>query len=156
MAKLIDKELLLMKIDELFHSTAPDDENQHYILQCRTLVREAPEEITGEGRRAMISQPMRDISPEEIHSTRHDASKWLVKHGFNYVDSYFPLDDMANNPIYCLAKSIEFMSSCKTVLFCHGWESARGCQIEHSVAEAYGLQVLYQDENGEVKEKAYG
>lgn len=49
--------------------------------------------------------------------------------------------------------SIENMSLCHAAYFCKGWESARGCRIEHEVAKAYGLKILYEvpmeDENND-------
>lgn len=47
------------------------------------------------------------------------------------------------NPIYCLGLFIEAMSQCEAVYFCDGWEDTRGCRIEHEVAEAYGLDIIY-------------
>ncbi|MCX4267909.1 MAG: DUF4406 domain-containing protein [Lachnospiraceae bacterium] len=46
-----------------------------------------------------------------------------------------------------LAKSLENMSLCHVVYFYKGWENARGCRIEHEVAMAYGLEVMYEEES---------
>lgn len=43
-----------------------------------------------------------------------------------------------------LAKSLENMCLCHAVYFCKGWERDRGCRIEHDVAVAYGLELLYE------------
>lgn len=48
-------------------------------------------------------------------------------------------------PVRFLAKSLEKMSLCDAVYFCKGWEQARGCRIEHEVAVAYGLDVIYEE-----------
>ena len=48
-------------------------------------------------------------------------------------------------PVRFLAKSLEKMSLCDAVYFCKGWEQARGCRIEHEVAVAYGLNVIYEE-----------
>ena len=53
--------------------------------------------------------------------------------------------DFAQISIYYLAKSLENMSLCDAVYFCKGWDDARGCSIEHSVAFAYGLDILYEE-----------
>ena len=29
--------------------------------------------------------------------------------------------------------------------FCKGWESARGCKIEHEAAVAYGLDIIEEE-----------
>ena len=49
-----------------------------------------------------------------------------------------------NIPVRFLAKSFENMSLCHAVYFCKGWESARGCKIEHEVAKAYGMTIIYE------------
>ncbi len=42
------------------------------------------------------------------------------------------------------------MSLCHAAYFCKGWESARGCRIEHATAQAYGLDIIYEeDDNNE-------
>lgn len=38
------------------------------------------------------------------------------------------------------------MSRCSAVYFCKGWNDARGCRIEHAVATAYGIPILYEDD----------
>ena len=37
------------------------------------------------------------------------------------------------------------MSDCEAVYFCDGWKHARGCRIEHMLAEEYGLNIIYQE-----------
>ena len=48
-------------------------------------------------------------------------------------------------PLCFLAKSLENMSLCHAAYFCKGWESARGCKIEHDAAVAYGLEIIYEE-----------
>lgn len=50
-------------------------------------------------------------------------------------------------PIFYLAQSLEQMAKCSAVYFCQGWESARGCRIEHEVASRYGLAIYYEEED---------
>ena len=38
------------------------------------------------------------------------------------------------------------MSKCDAVLFCQGWENARGCCIEHEAAKKYGVLILYEED----------
>ena len=35
----------------------------------------------------------------------------------------------------------------EAVYFCKGWENARGCKLEHAVAEAYGLTIIYEEDD---------
>jgi len=41
------------------------------------------------------------------------------------------------------------MSKCHAAYFCRGWEQARGCQIEHAAAVAYGLEIIYEEDDEE-------
>jgi hypothetical protein len=54
--------------------------------------------------------------------------------------------------IYYLARSIEKMATCEAVYFCRGWQDARGCKIEHSIALAYGLDIIYEDDARKTEE----
>lgn len=94
-------------------------------------------------KKAMLSQPMAGKTPEEIVEVRGKAIKYLEKSGFQVVDTYFP-DDLKylNKPLFCLGKSLMYMSYCDAAYFCTGWENARGCRIEHDAAVAYGLEVI--------------
>lgn len=40
--------------------------------------------------------------------------------------------------------ALENMSLCHAAYFYKGWEDVRGCKIEHEAAEAYGLEVIYE------------
>lgn len=99
---------------------------------------------------AMISQPMSGKTREEIEAIRENAILALKDRGYTVVDSYFAdefvnnrmPEETANEPVWFLAKSLEKMSLCEAVYFCKGWESARGCKIEHGVAYAYGLEII--------------
>ena len=101
-------------------------------------------------RKAMISQPMAGKTPDEIVEVRDKAIKYLEKSGFEVVDTYFPNDskyltvDILSKPLFCLGKSLMYMSYCDAVYFCKGWDKTRGCILEHKAAEAYGLERMYE------------
>ena len=100
---------------------------------------------------AMISQPMNGISSDDILATRENAINTLEQFGYDVVDNYFAddnglvSDDTKNIPVAYLAKSIAIMAKCNAVYFCRGWETARGCKIEHEIANSYGLAVIYEE-----------
>lgn len=48
-------------------------------------------------------------------------------------------------PLCFLAKSLENMSKCHVAYFCKGWQTARGCRIEHEAAKAYGIAIIYEE-----------
>lgn len=106
--------------------------------------------------KAMLSQPMAGKSDEEILATRERAFDALESAGYEVVntlftDEWYSRENMKKRgvvqiPLCFLAKSIENMSLCHAAYFCKGWEKARGCRIEHEIAKAYGLEIIYEEE----------
>ena len=104
--------------------------------------------------KAMLSQPMNGKTEEEIVATREKAIKELESMGYEIVntlftDEWYSKEKMEERgvvqiPLCFLAKSLENMSLCHAAYFCKGWESARGCRIEHDAAKAYGVQIIYE------------
>jgi hypothetical protein len=107
-------------------------------------------------KKAMLSQPMGGKTEEEIVATRERAIKKLEAAGYEVVntlftDEWYSQEKMAERgvvqiPLCFLAKSLENMSLCHVAYFCEGWEHARGCRIEHAAAKAYGLEIMYEDD----------
>lgn len=104
--------------------------------------------------RAMLSQPMAGKAEKEIEETRNRAIDSLHEMGYEVVNTLFTDEwyspeameetGVVNAPLAFLAKSLENMSRCEAAYFCKGWETARGCTIEHQAARAYGLKILYE------------
>ena len=94
-------------------------------------------------KKAMISQPMNGLTNEEIQAKREKVASKLERMGYEVVNQYLEQCE-AINPIACLARSIDTMAECRAVYFCDGWLNARGCQIEHAVAENYGFECIYE------------
>lgn len=103
----------------------------------------------------MISQPMAGKKYDEIQKEREAAVHALEAMGHTVVDTILtaepPKDSHA--ALWYLSWALEKMSQCDGVLFLLGWESARGCRIEHEAAVAYGLKVFYSLD--EVKEDSH-
>lgn len=105
--------------------------------------------------KAMISQPMAGKTDEEIAEARERAKAKLEEMGYELVntlftDEWYSAEAMEERgvvqvPLCYLAKSLENMSLCHAAYFCKGWETARGCRIEHDAATAYGLDIIYGD-----------
>lgn len=105
--------------------------------------------------KAMLSQPMAGKTEEEIIETRNRAIEVLEREGYEIVNTLFTDEwysngamkerGVVNVPLCFVAKSLENMSLCHAAYFCKGWENARGCKIEHDVAKAYGLKVIYEE-----------
>lgn len=105
-------------------------------------------------KKVMLSQPMAGKTDKEIAETRERAIKVLKSKGYDIVNTLFT-DEWYNKenmeqrgvvqiPLCFLAKSLENMSLCHAAYFCKGWENARGCKIEHEVAKAYGVEIMYE------------
>jgi hypothetical protein len=102
----------------------------------------------------MISQPMAGKTEQEIIESRERAMKYAEENGYEFVNTLFTDEwyskeameerGVVHIPLCFLAKSLENMSRCHAAYFCKGWENARGCRIEHAVAEAYGVTCIYE------------
>lgn len=107
-------------------------------------------------KKAMISQPMADKTEQEIIDTRERAIAELTARGYEVVNTLFTDEWYSNKamkergvisiPLCFMAKGIEVMSTCNAVYFCKEWYKARGCRIEHEVAKAYRLEIIYEEE----------
>lgn len=107
-------------------------------------------------KKAMLSQPMTGKTEAEIKATREKAIAVLEERGYRVVntlftDEWYSPEKMQERgvvqiPLCFLAKSLENMSLCHAAYFCKGWETARGCRIEHEAAKAYGLEILYEED----------
>lgn len=103
---------------------------------------------------AMISQPMKGLSDDEIKATREKATEVLEKLGYKVINTYFAEewadpnrmleDGVKHIPVQFLSKAIDKLSKVDAVYFCKGWEQARGCCIEHTVCTEYHIQ-MYEE-----------
>lgn len=94
-------------------------------------------------KKLFISQPMRGLPKEHILFERHKAkiaAEKVVGESLELIDSL--LDECSRGPIWCLGRSICMMQYADVAYFVYGWQNARGCRIEHEVAEAYGIQTI--------------
>lgn len=95
--------------------------------------------------KVFISQPMNGKSNEEIEAIREDIVndfKEIYKEKVIILDSFFKNAPHDAKPVWFLGKSLEIMSEADVVYFAKGWENARGCRIEHTVAKEYGLKIM--------------
>lgn len=107
--------------------------------------------------KAMLSQPMNGKTEEEITTTRERAIAALESMGYEVVNTLFTDEwysdakckerGVINIPLMFLARSLTNMSLCHAAYFGEGWENARGCKLEHAVAEAYGVDILYEEDD---------
>lgn len=85
----------------------------------------------------MISQPMNGKTEKQIRDERKYLVQELEEQGHEVIDTIIKDFDDEVSPILYLAKSIEFLSKADAIVFMKGWKNARGCVIEHLIAENY-------------------
>ena len=95
-------------------------------------------------KKIFISQPMRDKTQERIVNARNEAVA-IIREKYNddviILESYKPeFKDLP--PIACLGESLKIMAEADVVVFIGDWASARGCKIEHEVADKYGKTIV--------------
>lgn len=103
-------------------------------------------------KKIMISQPMAGKTGREILETRNRFLLYAERNDYEVINTLFAdewytreqLEErgVVHIPLCFLAKSLENMANCDMAYFAMGWESARGCRIEHEVAVQYGVPII--------------
>ena len=103
-----------------------------------------------EGKKVMISQPMKGKTKEQIEADRKAVVEAITSAGGEVIDTIFApsSEEAQNKPVWFLSKAIEAMSTVDIVVFLPGWENARGCVIENTIATQYGITTV--DMNQEI------
>lgn len=91
-----------------------------------------------------ISQPMRDLTEEQIDSERNAIEEWAHSEysDCNILPRFTSLQLADKDPVECLGLSIQMMAKADLVIFAPDWHIARGCVIEHAVCSAYGCEIV--------------
>ena len=96
-------------------------------------------------KKAIISQPMKGKTEKQIREEREPAIQYLKGKGYRVIDTVFPeISNEGNVPLKYLAKSLEFIADADMVYFMKGWDSARGCCIEHDACCQYGIETQFE------------
>lgn len=112
--------------------------------------------------RVFISLPMKGLSDEEIGKKISRAKEYVLKNfastenldkysicDIYFIDSWnrtgYCADGLSpvHKPIALLSYSIERLAGADIAFFCEGWETARGCKIEHEICLQYGIPIGY-------------
>lgn len=96
--------------------------------------------------KVFISQPMNGLSDEEIKQERNKTKKFFeakFKCNIEIIDSFFEKAPHGVKPAWYLGESIKLLSTADLVYLAKGWENARGCNIERTVAFEYGIPIMY-------------
>lgn len=89
---------------------------------------------------------MKDKTDNDILSERIDAFALIksAKPDAELIDSFIDEDINEKHPgLKYLSRSLELLDEADAVWMLKGWESTRGCKIEHDCAKAYGIPVYY-------------
>lgn len=96
-------------------------------------------------KKLFISQPMNGKSDEEILAVRKKAiasAEHFLGEPVDVIDSFFQSAPVDAKPLWFLGKSIELLSTADVAYFAKGWETARGCKLEHECCIQYGIDVI--------------
>lgn len=98
--------------------------------------------------KVFISQPMYGLSDEEVLATRAEAVEFVSRaYGeVEVIESYIHENVPANaGRLWHLGESIKLMSEAELVVFCPGYECARGCRVEEKICEEYHIPYIILD-----------
>lgn len=96
-------------------------------------------------KKLFISQPMKGKTDSEIleeRETATEAARNALGEDVELIDSFFQNAPADARPLWFLGKSLELLSTADIAYFASGWENARGCRIEHTCAEEYGIPCI--------------
>lgn len=96
-------------------------------------------------KKLFISQPMKGKTDVEILAERQKAIKRaeeIIGEPVEVIDSFFEKALVNAKPLWFLGKSLELLSDADIAYFAPGWDTARGCIIEHICAEEYNIDKI--------------
>lgn len=96
-------------------------------------------------KKLFISQPMKGKTNEEIEAERAKAveeAKAVLNDDIEVIDSFFKDAPVDARPLWFLGKSIELLSVADVAYFAKDWDKYRGCKIEHTAAQEYGIKII--------------
>ena len=95
-----------------------------------------------------ISLPMHGHSTEDIQNALNSA-KIALREDFKGVDVTFldctdKIDSIGKNEgLEGLGEAIKRMADVDAVAFAPGWETSKGCQVEHDIAVRWDIKHIY-------------
>lgn len=103
---------------------------------------------------AVISQPMKGIDPDKVTSQREKAEAAVRAAGYEPIDTVYEEDftyDVNNNNVvnpalWHMGLALMRLSKAHVIYMCDGWETTRGCLMEHQAAVAFGVDIMYEND----------
>lgn len=96
-------------------------------------------------KKLFISQPMKGKTNVEIKKEREEAircAKEMMSDEVEVIDSFFENAPAEAKPLWYLGESLKLLSIADVAYFATGWKEARGCKIEHTCAQQYGINII--------------
>lgn len=96
-------------------------------------------------KKLFISQPMKGKTNVEIKKEREEAircAKEMMSDEVEVIDSFFENAPAETKPLWYLGESLKLLSTADVAFFATGWKNARGCKIEHTCAQQYGINTI--------------
>lgn len=96
-------------------------------------------------KKLFISQPMKGKTNEEILAEREKAvqrAREALHEDVEIIDSFFKDAPAEAKPLWYLGESLKLLACADVAYFVKGWDAARGCKIEHTCAQEYGIDII--------------
>ena len=100
---------------------------------------------------AVISQPMKGIDPDKVTSQREKAEAAVRAAGYEPITVYeedfkydVVSDSIANPALWHMGLALMRLSKAHVIYMCDGWDTTRGCLMEHQAAVAFGVDIMYE------------
>lgn len=103
---------------------------------------------------AVISQPMKGIDPDKVTSQREKAEAAVRAAGYEPIDTVYEEDfkydvnndDVVNPALWHMGLALMRLSKAHVIYMCDGWDTTRGCLMEHQAAVAFGVDIMYEND----------
>nr|DAV26018.1 MAG TPA: N-deoxyribosyltransferase [Caudoviricetes sp.] len=101
---------------------------------------------------AVISQPMKGIDPDKVTSQREKAEAAVRAAGYEPIDTIYEedfkydvnSDNVVNPALWHMGLALMRLSKAHVIYMCDGWDTTRGCLMEHQAAVAFGVDIMYE------------
>ena len=101
---------------------------------------------------AVISQPMKNVDPDKVKLQREKAEAAVRAAGYEPIDTVYKEDftyavdnDAIVNPaLWHMGLALMRLSKAHVIYMCDGWDTTRGCTLEHQAAVAFGVDIMYE------------
>lgn len=101
---------------------------------------------------AVISQPMKNVDPDKVKLQREKAETAVRAAGYEPIDTVYAedfkydvdSDNIVNPALWHMGLALMRLSKAHVIYMCDGWDTTRGCTLEHQAALAFGVDIMYE------------